>query len=71
MMKIKNYISGEMVEPIGGKYLDNIDPSIGEVYSFVPDSDEKDVEQAYVSATKAFPVWSHTPVEQRSRTLLL
>ena len=59
-----------MVEPIGGKYLDNIDPSTGEVYSYVPDSDENDVEQAYTAAATAFPAWSKMPVEQRSYALI-
>ena len=70
MQKIKNYIGGETVEPIGGKFLDNIDPSTGEVYSYVPDSDEQDVERAYTAAAMAFPAWSKMPVEQRSRALI-
>ena len=45
-MHIKNYINGELVEPVSKKYLDNIDPSRGKVYSYIPDSDEQDVELA-------------------------
>ena len=44
MFNIKNYINGELIAPISGKYLDNINPAIGKVYSYIPDSDEKDVE---------------------------
>ena len=29
--KLKNYIAGRLVEPVGGQYLDDIDPATGEV----------------------------------------
>lgn len=70
MQHIKNYINGELVEPISKKYLDNYDPSRGKVYSYIPDSDEQDVELAYAAANVAFPEWSNTPKETRSRYLL-
>jgi aminomuconate-semialdehyde/2-hydroxymuconate-6-semialdehyde dehydrogenase len=68
--KLKNYIAGRLVEPVGGEYIDNIDPATGEVYSYVPDSDERDVEHAVEAAEAAFPRWSHTPVAKRSQILL-
>jgi neutral trehalase len=37
-MKIQNYINGEFVNPIQGKYLDNYNPAIGEVYGQIPNS---------------------------------
>lgn len=70
MQKIKNYINGELIEPVGKEYIDNYNPSIGKVYSFIPDSDERDVELATQAALKAFPSWSITPKEERSRILL-
>jgi aminomuconate-semialdehyde/2-hydroxymuconate-6-semialdehyde dehydrogenase len=69
MEKIKNYINGELVEPLGGTYLDNIDPSVGKVYSLIPDSDERDVEVATKAAKAAFKSWANTPKETRSRIL--
>ena len=69
MEKIKNYINGEMVEPISNTYIDNYNPSIGEVYSLIPDSDEKDVDLATKAAQAAFPEWSKTPKEKRARIL--
>ena len=45
-----NYINGEMTEPSAGNYLDNIDPSTGEAYSLVPDSDERDMDLAVDAA---------------------
>ena len=70
MQKIKNYINGELVEPIGKTYLDNTNPATGEVYSLIPDSDERDVENAVAAATIAFPGWCNMPVARRSDFLL-
>ena len=70
MQKIQNYIGGELVEPISKKYLDNYNPAIGKVYSLIPDSDEKDVQKAVDAAQAAFPSWSHTPKEERSKILM-
>ncbi len=70
MLKIKNYINGELIEPIEKHYIDNYNPATGNVYSFIPDSDEKDVELATQAALDAFPTWSVAPKEERSRILL-
>lgn len=67
--KIKNYIGGEMVEPLAGQYLDNVEPATGQVYSLVPDSDAADVERAVEAAEKAFPAWSKMPAAHRSKIL--
>src|SRR5436190_1806015 len=68
--KIRNFVDGQFVEPLGGKYLDNIEPATGKPYSQVPDSDSRDVELAVVAAEKAFPDWSRTSAADRSRILL-
>src|SRR5205809_6195319 len=68
--KIRNFIAGQFVEPVGGKYLDNIEPATGKAYSLVPDSDSRDVEGAVAAAEKAFPEWSRAPAAERSRILL-
>jgi len=70
MLKIKNYINGELIEPVEKKYLDNYNPSIGKVYSLIPDSDEKDVQLAYEAAQAAFPGWSATKKDERSRIMM-
>lgn len=70
MQHIKNYINGQLVEPLSKTYLDNYCPSTGKVYSHIPDSDANDVEFAYQAARKAFDSWSVTPKEKRSAYLL-
>lgn len=69
MEKILNYIDGEFIEPLGGKYLDNFEPATGKVYSLIPDSDKKDLELAVKAAKKAFDTWSTTSKDQRSQIL--
>ncbi|MFQ3296426.1 MAG: aminomuconate-semialdehyde/2-hydroxymuconate-6-semialdehyde dehydrogenase [Polaribacter sp.] len=68
-MNIKNYINGAFTNPIEGKYLENYNPAIGEVYSQIPNSTIADVEKAYEAAAAAFPKWSNTTLEERSNIL--
>ena len=68
--RIKNFIDGKFVEPVGGKYLDNIEPATGKPYSQVPDSDAADVDLAVAAAEKAFADWSRKPAAERSKILL-
>lgn len=70
MDKIKNYINGELVVPLSGSYIDNFNPATGEVYSYIPDSDELDIESAVQAAENAFPAWSVTSVEERSKLMM-
>jgi aminomuconate-semialdehyde/2-hydroxymuconate-6-semialdehyde dehydrogenase len=67
---IQNFIDGQFVEPIGGKYLDNIEPATGKPYSQVADGDARDVDLAVAAAEKAFIVWSKKTAAERSRFLL-
>ena len=70
MSTIENYIGGELVRSVAGRYLDNFDPSTGDVYSHVPDSDVDDVNLAVESARKAFPDWSQISAEARHDVLM-
>ncbi len=70
MITIANLIGGELVAPRGGQYLDNVEPATGRAYARVPDSDAADVETAVAAAEAAFPAWSHTPADERSRVML-
>ncbi|OAB76235.1 aldehyde dehydrogenase [Cochleicola gelatinilyticus] len=70
MQKIKNYINGAYCDPIASKWLDNYNPSNGSIYSEIADSNVDDVAVAYKAASEAFPSWSNTTLEKRSRILL-
>ncbi|MDA9261866.1 aldehyde dehydrogenase [Flavobacteriales bacterium] len=70
MITIENYINGELVAPVEGKYIDNYNPSKGEVYSQIPNSQKEDVELAAKAASDAFPAWSKTPKNKRSEILV-
>ncbi len=70
MKKILNYINGTLEEPHSGKFMDNIDPSRGKVYSLIPESDKADVEKAVEAAEKAFPKWSAFSPKERSEIML-
>ncbi len=67
--KIQNYIGGELKAPANGKYIDNVNPATGELYSYIPDSTAQDVEDAVAAAKAAFPAWSTTPAEEKFRIL--
>ncbi|MCU0422298.1 MAG: aldehyde dehydrogenase [Bacteroidia bacterium] len=70
MITLQNYINGELIAPVSGAYLSNTNPATGEVFSECPDSDERDVDLAYVAAENAFEQWSNTPAEKRGRIML-
>ncbi len=65
MEKILNYINGELTAPKSGDYFDNYNPSNGQVYSLVPDSDDSDIDLAVKAAQDALPAWSSMSKEKR------
>jgi aminomuconate-semialdehyde/2-hydroxymuconate-6-semialdehyde dehydrogenase len=70
MKKVLNYINGAYCDPFTEDWLDNYNPSSGEVYSKTANSSSEDVEKAFIAAKNAFPAWSNTTVEERSSILL-
>ncbi|MGJ8667464.1 MAG: aldehyde dehydrogenase [Patiriisocius sp.] len=70
MQYLKNYIDGDYIDPIENDWLDNYNPSNGEVYSKIAKSKKADVENAYRAAAKAFPEWSNTTIDERSKILI-
>lgn len=69
MKQILNYINGEYIAPVNNNWLDNYNPSNGEIYSLIPNSDNQDVELAYNAAKNAFKDWSNTPAEKKFKIL--
>ena len=70
MEKIKNFINGQYHDPISNAWLYNYCPATGAIYGSIPNSSKADVENAYIAAQSAFPNWSATPLEERSRLLI-
>lgn len=66
---LENYIGGNLIGPLSGKFIEDINPATGEVLTHVPDSDEKDIDVAVMAAKRAFATWSVTPAEQRFQVL--
>ena len=66
---LENYVGGNFIGPLSGKFIDGINPATGDTFCKIPDSNEKDVEVAVQAAKKAFPPWSVTPVENRFKIL--
>ena len=71
MEKIQNYINGEFSKPVSNQYLEVFEPATGAPYALVPNSNRLDVENAYVSAKKAFKNWSSITIQERSEYLNL
>jgi aminomuconate-semialdehyde/2-hydroxymuconate-6-semialdehyde dehydrogenase len=69
-MQIANFINGAFVQPRSGAYFDDINPATAAVIAQIPDSDERDVDDAVRAAKTAFQAWSRTSAAERSNLLL-
>jgi aldehyde dehydrogenase len=67
--KYGNYIGGKFVDPVNGKYFDNITPVNGKVLCKIPRSDEADINLALDAAHAAAKAWGETTVNERSQIL--
>lgn len=66
MIKLLNYINGELKTPKLGNYIDNYNPARGIVYAQLPDSSSEDVDMALDAAQAAFPRWSSLSHNKRA-----
>ena len=65
-----NFVGGKFVEPVSGKYFDNISPVNGAVLCQIARSDEKDIELALDAAHGAKDAWGATSVTERGLILM-
>ncbi len=65
-----NYIGGEFVAPVEGRYFSNTTPITGEVIAEIPRSCAADIEKALDAAHAAKAAWGKTSVTERSNILL-
>lgn len=64
--RYENFIGGQWVAPVGGRYFENRTPVTGQVFCEVPRSDEADVEMALDAAHAAAPGWGKSSPAQRA-----
>ena len=64
-----NWIGGQYVAPVQGKYFENISPVTGNVFCEVARSTAEDVELALDAAHGAAPAWGRTSVTERALIL--
>lgn len=67
--QLENFIGGNFIPPLSGKYIKNTNPATGAVSGEIPDSNEQDIQAAVAAAKKAFEKWSITSLEQRFMVL--
>jgi aldehyde dehydrogenase len=65
-----NYIGGQWIEPVKGRYMDNTSPVNGRKICEVPRSSAEDIELALDAAHAAKDRWGRTSVTERSNILL-
>ncbi|NIH98661.1 aldehyde dehydrogenase [Mycolicibacterium fluoranthenivorans] len=61
-----NFIGGQWVAPVAGRYFENPTPVTGQVFCEIPRSDEADVEAALDAAHAAAPGWGKTSPAERA-----
>ena len=65
---MQNFINGKYVP--AQNYLDSYDPSTGDVWAKIPDSDESEVETAVEAASKAFERYIYICMFMCQRTFI-
>ena len=68
--RYENYIGGEWVAPLEGKYFENISPVTGESFCEMPRSTPADLNKALDAAHAAADAWGKTAAAERSNVLL-
>ncbi|MGO4386971.1 aldehyde dehydrogenase [Microvirga sp. 2YAF29] len=64
-----NYIGGQWVEPVSGKYFENTSPITGKVICEIARSDKDDIERALDAAHAAKDAWGKTAPAERAQIL--
>ncbi len=70
MIPLENYINGALSPAVNKTYIDVYNPADGSVFAQAPNSDKEDIALAYQAAQAAFPGWSSTSIQMRSRILI-
>ena len=65
-----NWIGGQWVAPVKGRYFENVTPVTGQVFTEIARGTAEDIELALDAAHGAAEVWGRTSVAERSNVLL-
>lgn len=68
--KYDHFIGGAWVAPSSGEYFDNISPIDGKPFTKAARGNKEDIDKAIEAAHAAFPSWSNTSAQARSKVLL-
>jgi len=68
--RYENFIGGDWVAPVEGRYFENVSPVTGKAFCEVPRSSAADIEQALDAAHAAKAGWARTSVAERASILL-
>ena len=66
---LQNFVGGKYQDATSEKVSDVINPSNEEVYAHAPVSSDKDIDNAYKAAAKAFETWGQTTPSERQLAL--
>ncbi|WP_336922785.1 aldehyde dehydrogenase [Aquipuribacter sp. SD81] len=64
-----NWIGGQFVAPVRGRYFENPSPVTGKAFTEVAQSTHEDIDLALDAAHKAAPAWGRTSLAERSVVL--
>jgi aldehyde dehydrogenase len=64
-----NFIGGEWIAPMQGRYFENPTPITGQAFCEIPRSDEADIDKALDAAHAAAPAWGKTAPAERAAVL--
>ncbi|GAA1186166.1 aldehyde dehydrogenase [Nesterenkonia xinjiangensis] len=67
--RYENWIGGEWVAPVKGRYFENPSPVTGKTFTEIAQSDAEDIELALDAAHQAAPGWGRTSAAQRALVL--
>ena len=72
MKTYQHFIAGEYVDPIGGKWIDSMDPYRGEVWARIPQGCARDVDRAVAVASLALREgpWATLSASSRGKLML-
>jgi aldehyde dehydrogenase len=68
--RYENFMGGEWVAPLEGKYFENVTPVTGEAFCDIPRSTAADLKIALDAAHGAADAWGRTSAAERSNVLL-